>query len=181
MTLHQDALTVLSAWSAPSTTQADLQTRFVDHLRTHTDGLSRACFPAHITASTVVLSSDGSQVLLTLHAKAKLWFQFGGHCEPSDRTLAGAAEREAREESGLPSFTLDPVPVQLSAHQVPFCHPDGAVDHLDVRFVAVAPYVDPTVSEESLDVRWFPVDRLPTREHSMRELVDLARARASAV
>jgi 8-oxo-dGTP pyrophosphatase MutT (NUDIX family) len=181
VTLHQDALTVLSAWSAPSTTQSDLQTRFVDHLRTHTDGLSRACLPAHITASTVVLSSDHSQVLLTLHAKAKLWFQFGGHCEPDDRTLAGAAEREAREESGLPSFTLDPVPVQLSAHEVPFCHPDGIVDHLDVRFVAVAPYVDPAVSDESIDVRWFPVGRLPTQERSMRELVDLARERQSAV
>jgi hypothetical protein len=88
VTLHQDALTVLSSWSAWSTAQADLQTRFVDHLLTHTDGLSRTCFPAHITASTIVLSSEGAQVLLTLHAKAGLWFQFGGHCERSDRTLA---------------------------------------------------------------------------------------------
>ena len=181
MTLHQDALTVLSSWSAPSTTQADLQNRFLEHLRTHTDGLSRTCFPAHITASTILLSSDSAHVLLTLHAKAKLWFQFGGHCELFDRTLAGAAEREAREESRLPSFMLDPVPVQLSAHEVPFCHPDGIVDHLDVRFVAVAPYVDPAVSDESIDVRWFPVGRLPTQERSMRELVDLARERQSAV
>jgi 8-oxo-dGTP pyrophosphatase MutT (NUDIX family) len=173
VTLHHDALAELSAWSAPTAEQEALRTRFVDHLRTHPDGLTRRCFPAHVTASTIVVSPDGRHVLLTLHAKAKQWFQFGGHCEPSDRTLAGAAEREAREESGLAALTLDPLPVQLSAHEVPFCHPDGTVDHLDVRFVAVAAYVDPTVSDESLDVRWFPVDRLPTQEHSMRELVEL--------
>jgi 8-oxo-dGTP pyrophosphatase MutT (NUDIX family) len=180
VTLHGDALSVLSVWSPPSAEQGALRDRFVTHLRARPDGLTRACFPDHITASTVVLSTDGAQVLLTLHAKARQWFQFGGHCEPSDTSLAEAAEREAREESGLSSLSLDPVPVQLSAHAVPFCHAEGTVDHLDVRFVAVAPYADPTVSDESLDVRWFPVDRLPTQEHSMRELVELAVARASS-
>jgi 8-oxo-dGTP pyrophosphatase MutT (NUDIX family) len=175
VTLHHDALALLSAWSAPTADQEALRARFVDHLHNHPDGLTRPCFPAHITASTVVLSPDGQHVLLTLHAKAHQWFQFGGHCEASDSSLAGAAGREAHEESGLPALTLDPVPVQLSAHQVSFCHPKGPVDHLDVRFVAVAPFVDPSVSKESIDVRWFPVDQLPTQEPSMLELVDLAR------
>ena len=39
---------------------------------------------------------------------------------------------------------LDPVPVQLSAHDVPFCHADGTVAHLDVR--AVDPRVPSSVS-----------------------------------
>ena len=174
MTLHDDALTVLSAWVPPTASQAALQDRFVAHLSAHPDGLTRGCFPDHVTASTLVLSADGSHVLLTLHAKARLWFQFGGHCEAQDLTLAAAAAREAIEESGLTELVLDPVPVQLSAHLVPFCHPDGPVDHLDVRFVAVAPYTAPSVSDESLDVRWFPVDRLPTDEPSLHELVQLA-------
>jgi 8-oxo-dGTP pyrophosphatase MutT (NUDIX family) len=34
--------------------------------------------------------------------------------------------------------------------------------HLDVRFVAVAPPgAEPVRSDESEDLRWFPVDRLP--------------------
>jgi len=174
VTLHADALTVLSAWSAPTSEQEALRVRFAEHLATHPDGLTRWCFPAHITASTLVVSSDRAHVLLTLHAKAKEWFQFGGHCETGDATLAGAAEREAREESGLASFTLRPTPIQLSAHEVRFCHPSGPVDHLDVRFVAVAPWVEPSVSAESLDVRWWPIDRLPTDEPSLHELVELA-------
>ncbi len=173
MTLHADALGVLVSWTAPDAEQEALRQRFVAHLRARPDGLTRDCFPEHITASTIVVSADRAQVLLTLHAKARQWFQFGGHCEPADDTLAGAALREATEESGL-VLDLDPVPVQLSAHAVPFCHPDGPVDHLDVRFAAVAPYVAPTVSDESLDVRWFPVDALPSEEPSMRQLVDWA-------
>ncbi len=172
MTLHADALGTLAAWTAPDAAQGALQDRFLAHLRARSDGLARTCFPEHITASTLVLSEDRSHALLTLHAKARQWFQFGGHCEPGDLTLAGAAGREAREESGV-AFSLVPVPVQLSAHEVRFCHPDGPVDHLDVRFVAFAPHVQPTVSSESLDVRWFPVDALPSDEPSLHHLVEL--------
>ena len=42
-----------------------------------------------------MLDAAGDAVLLTLHAKARAWFQLGGHCEPGDLTLAGAALREA--------------------------------------------------------------------------------------
>ena len=57
---------------------------------------------------------------------------------------------------------IDPVPVHLDEHEVTFCGAPGLVHHLDVRFVAVAPAgAVPTVSAESTDVRWWPVDALP--------------------
>jgi 8-oxo-dGTP pyrophosphatase MutT (NUDIX family) len=125
-----------------------------------------------------VLSADGEQALLTLHAKAGAWFQTGGHCEEADTTLAGAAQREAVEESGVPGLVLDPRPVQLNAHAVPFCGPGGVVHHLDVRFLAVAPEdAVHQVSEESIDVRWWPWDALPTPDPDIRDLVRLARTR----
>lgn len=140
--------------------------------------MQRSCYPDHLTASTLIVSADGEHVLLTLHRKAQAWFQMGGHCEPEDTTVAGAALREAVEESGLPDLDLDPVPVQLNAHPVPFCDPRGTVHHLDVRFAAVAPAdVVHAVSEESLDVRWWPHDALPTEDDDMHTLVRLARAR----
>lgn len=151
------------------------------HLEANADGLERSCFPEHITASTLILSADGEQVLLTLHKKAGAWFQMGGHCEDLDTTLAGAALREAVEESGVPDLVLDPQPVQLNAHPVPFCDPRGTVHHLDVRFVALAPAdAEHAVSEESLDVRWWPRDGLPTQDADMHELVRLARQRVAA-
>jgi 8-oxo-dGTP pyrophosphatase MutT (NUDIX family) len=178
VSLHADALAALGGWTAPTPAQEALRERYVAHLAAHPDGLTRECRPDHLTASTIVLSHDGSRVLLTLHAKARAWFQFGGHCEPEDRTLAGAALREATEESGLTMLRLDPVPVQLSEHAVPFCGPTGDVHHLDVRFVAVAPEgATYAVSEESLDVRWWPADELPDPQADLVELVALARAR----
>jgi 8-oxo-dGTP pyrophosphatase MutT (NUDIX family) len=178
---HTAALTVLRDWLPPSAEQATLRDRYVDHLVAHPDGLTRACVPDHLTASTLVLSADGNAVLLTLHAKAHRWFQFGGHVEPGDATLADAALREATEESGVAGLVFDRTPVQLSEHEVPFCGPTGDVHHLDVRFVAVAPDgADHSVSDESLDVRWWPVEAVPELEPELQELVALARQRLQA-
>ncbi|UDY24608.1 NUDIX hydrolase [Nocardioides sp. Kera G14] len=180
-TLRSSALGTLASWSAPTVDQEALRVRYVDYLAGHPSGVFREDRPHHLTASTLVLSADGGSVLLTLHAKAQRWFQFGGHLEPADETLVAAATREATEESGLAGLVLDPVPVQLSDHEVPFCgeSADGSpVHHLDVRFLAVAPAgAVHAVSEESLDVRWFPIDALPTEDPDMHELVGLALAR----
>jgi 8-oxo-dGTP pyrophosphatase MutT (NUDIX family) len=176
--LHADALALLRGWAAPDAWQEQVRRDYVQHLELHPDGLRRDCLPDHVTASTLVVSADRTQVLLTLHAKANAWFQMGGHCEPADRTLAGAAQREADEESGVAGLALDPQPVQLNTHDVGFCDPRATVRHLDVRFVAVAPdEAAHTASVESLDVGWWPVDALPTSAPDIRELVRLSRAR----
>ncbi|MGA8255180.1 MAG: NUDIX hydrolase [Nocardioides sp.] len=186
MTLHHSALATLESWTAPTAEQEDLRQRYVAHLHTHRDGVRRECRPDHLTASTLVLSHDGTQALLTLHAKAGRWFQFGGHCEDGDSTLVAAATREATEESGLDELVLDPDPVQLSEHVVSFCRVPGRDDgldvhHLDVRFVAVATAgALPAVSDESLDVRWWPVDALPDPEPELVELVELALTRQAS-
>jgi len=180
VTLHRDALDTLTAWIPPTEQQARLRDRFGGHLHDHPDGMQRSCYPDHLTASTIVLTADGSQVLLTLHRKARRWFQLGGHLEPGDDSLEAAAWREATEESGIRGLVLDPVPVQLSAHPVPFCDPRGGATHLDVRFVAVAPPgAAHAVSEESLDLGWWPVGALPNPDPDVAELVSLALERSA--
>ena len=178
MTLHADALDVLTRWQAPTEAQDHLRTAYVAHLDRHPDGLDRACFPNHLTAGALVLNRDRTQVLLNLHRKARRWFHFGGHTEAGDATLASAALREATEESGLSGLVVEDEPLHLSRHQVEFCDPRGPVDHLDVRFLALlGSDSEPAVSAESLDVRWWPVDDLPTDEPDMVELIALALAR----
>lgn len=180
MRLHADAVAALDSWAPPTLDQDRLRRRFVTHLRAHPDGMGRECFPDHITAGTLVLDESLTRVLLNLHGKAKRWFAFGGHCEATDPTLAGVALREATEESGIADLRLDPVPAQLDEHSVMFCDPRGGVQHLDVRYVALAPVgAAHAVSEESLDVRWWPVDGLPELEPAMHELISIARARFS--
>jgi 8-oxo-dGTP pyrophosphatase MutT (NUDIX family) len=174
--VHGDAVRVLTGWRPPDAEQERLRTSYVDHLRRHPDGLSRSCVPAHLTASALVVDATGEHVLLALHRKGGFWAQVGGHCEEGDATLSGAALREATEESGIEGLrVLGSGPVDLDAHQL-----SGAFgtcgEHLDVRFLVVAPAgAEPVVSDESDDVRWFAWDALP---HD--SVVDLTRLVSAA-
>jgi 8-oxo-dGTP pyrophosphatase MutT (NUDIX family) len=173
VTLHADAVDVLTRWRAPNDDQERLRAAYVDHLDEHPDGVWRSCLPAHLTTGALVLSHDREHVLLNLHRKARRWFHFGGHLEPADQTLAGAALREATEESGLSGLEVHGDPLHLSRHAVEFCG-RGSADHLDVRFLALLGADDePKASEESLEVRWWPVDELPTDEPDMVEMIEL--------
>jgi 8-oxo-dGTP pyrophosphatase MutT (NUDIX family) len=169
--LHADAVRVLGQWRAPDDAQERLRREFLDHLDTHPDGVWRECAAGHVTASTAVLDAWGAKVLLTLHSKIKAWLQLGGHCEPGDATLSQAALREATEESGITGLRMLPRPVQLDRHPVR-CHPGGSF-HLDVQYVAIAPAdARHEASDESDDLRWFPVDALPGRsDDALRRLV----------
>ncbi len=173
MTLHSDAHSVLSRWAAPDDEQERLRVTYLAHLDGHADATSRDCHPDHLTASALIFSADHQQVLLTLHHVIKLWLQTGGHCDPEDGSLADAALREAYEESGIASLTLDPIPVLLSRHEVPKCGPIRPSHHLDVQFVAVAaPDARHVISDESDELEWFAIDNLPAEtDHSVRALI----------
>ena len=159
--LHTDAVRVLREWVPPGEDQRRLRDEYLDHLTAHPDGVVKAGPPEHLTASCLVLDPAGEHVLLTLHRRAHEWFQFGGHLEPGDASLWEAARREAREESGIDALEPLPVPVQLDRHALAGAF-GGCREHLDVRYVAVAPEGStPAVSEESHDVRWWPVGALP--------------------
>jgi 8-oxo-dGTP pyrophosphatase MutT (NUDIX family) len=174
--LHDSAEQTLKRWTPPSAEQAELRDRYLAHVAEHPDALSRGCHPDHLTASAIVLSHDGSKVLLNLHGRYRRWMQFGGHCEPSDPSLAAAALRETVEECGIAGLRLDPSdPAQLDIHEVR-CGPLRPAHHFDVQFVAVAPEgAAARASEESVQVAWFARDELPADlDRSVRTLIDAA-------
>ncbi|MFE6779126.1 NUDIX domain-containing protein [Streptomyces sp. NPDC057702] len=150
-TLRERAARVLAEWPAPDAEQERLRQAYTEHLAAYPDGMWKACQQGHLTASALIVDPFGERVLLTLHRKLRMWLQMGGHCEPADATLAEAALREAEEESGIAGLTLLPGgPVRLDRHHTPCAW------HLDVQYAALAPAdARATVSDESLDVRWF--------------------------
>ncbi len=172
--LTERCRTTLRSWNAPSEDQERLRQSYLHHLDTNRHGWARSCAGAHLTASSLICAVEGAQVLLTLHGRLGRWLQTGGHVEPSDASLEDAAQREAVEESGLIRLGLDREPLLLSRHAVP-CGPVRPTFHLDVQYLASVPRAgEPTRSEESTDLRWFHVDRLPEVDHSVRALVDAA-------
>lgn len=173
--LHASAVDLLTGWQAPSTEQDSLRHAYLAFLAAAPDGCLRRCAAGHLTASVIVFDATRSHVLLTLHPRVGKWIQLGGHCEPGDDSLPDAARREAREESGIADLDLagwgrdggeGTGITHLHTHPIT-CSLGVPTRHLDVRFTAVAaPAADgglPAIhrSDESDDLRWWPVDALP--------------------
>ncbi|TKT02657.1 NUDIX hydrolase [Streptomyces lasalocidi] len=173
MSLYDDAVLVLKEYEGHQD-QDELRRLYLDHLAAHPDGMWKACGDGHITASALVIDPERGRALLTLHRKLRMWLQMGGHCEPVDATLAEAALREGREESGISGLTLLPGgPVRLDRHLTPCAW------HLDVQYAALAPAgAVEAISDESLDLRWFPyVEVASVADDSVVRLLEATRAR----
>ncbi|MFJ1568318.1 NUDIX hydrolase [Streptomyces erythrochromogenes] len=176
MSLYDDAVLVLKGYED----QTELRDLYLEHLAAHPDGVYKPCEAGHVTGSALVIDPVEKRVLLTLHKKLGMWLQMGGHCEPGDTTMADVALREAREESGIErGLTLVPGgPVRLDRHPIPApCN-----WHLDVQYAALAPAgAVAEVSEESLDVRWFPYEEVASvADTSVVLLLEATLARLAA-
>ena len=162
MNVRQSAIELLSGWQAPDRWQDSLRHAVLAFLHGRDDACRRECAAGHITASALVLDDSGGQVLLTLHPRFGRWVQLGGHCEDADDDIVAAALREATEESGVDGLHIAPDLVAVNVHPVT-CSLGVPTRHLDLQFVAQAPAgAQIVVSDESVDLRWWPIDALPT-------------------
>lgn len=103
---------------------------------------SRTTLPGHITCSAVIIDRN-QQVLHIPHRRRGLLLAPGGHVEAGDRTLLGAALREAGEEAGIrpgdlcltPQFLA--TPIDIDVHDIAASPDKGeaAHQHYDFRFV----------------------------------------------
>ena len=157
------ATQALTDWTTAPPDLLGIRSGFLAHLDAAGEGaLYKGLLPAHLTASCFVFSPDRERVLLCFHRKGRFWVQFGGHLERTDASLAAAGLREAREESGITTLELltDDV-VDVDRHSLASAF-GLCQEHLDVGFIAIADdEAAVTVSDESDDVRWWPVGALP--------------------
>ena len=151
----------------------------------HEDCFRRSLLIGHITASCWIVDPGRGQALLAWHKRLDRWLQMGGHVEPEDQTLLGAALREAREESGLTSVRAVVASLfDLDIHPIPARR--GEPDHLhyDVRFLFNADPGEPlAASPESRAVAWVRLDAVVERnpDASMRRMVKKTRRLFEAI
>lgn len=178
MSVRESTIRALTEWRPPDPGQDALRHAVLAFVLGRDDACRRECEAGHVTASTLVLDDAGDRVLLTLHPRLGRWVQLGGHCDEDDADIAGAALREATEESGVAGLRLRPGLAAVHVHPVT-CSLGKPTRHLDLQFVADAPPgARIAISDESDDLRWWPAGALPPgTDHALAYLVARATRR----
>jgi len=135
----------------------------------HPDPFDRRIVVGHLTGSALVVSAEGTRTLLLHHRKLDRWLQPGGHADRGEGSGEEVALREALEETGLPGLLLHPTaprPLDVDVHDIPARGAEPAHQHLDLRYLVVAPAgaVFSRSAEETRDMRWVSWDEVATLE-----------------
>lgn len=125
-------------------------------------GADRPC--RHLTASAYVVHPDGERVLVHWHARLGRWLQPGGHLEPGETPIS-ACVREVAEEVGL-EFEPPEAIFDLDVHHVPATARMPAHDHVDARFLLLAPSDALPPSPEGAILRWLTWEELVASDPS---------------
>ncbi len=158
---------------SPFKEQLDVIDAFAEYVKHHPNCLHRSQLPGHITASGVVISQDRKKILLSFHAKLKMWVQLGGHAD-GNPNLHEVAYKEAQEESGIDDLHLpSQIPFDYDIHEIKANSKEPAHLHYDARYLIIASHDNYTMSSESLDLKWVRIDKIDeyTEEASVVRLL----------
>ncbi len=118
--------------------------------------------PLFSPGATVVAFNPEHHVLMQLRSDTKTWGFPGGSSELGD-SLEDTARRELAEETGLSAARLEFVTVLSGAHYR-FTYPNGdEIYNVGAVFVAKGLTGELRADEESLELRWFALDELPSQ------------------
>jgi hypothetical protein len=152
--------------------ETSVLSEFDQFLTSHINCFSRQNQFGHITGSAMVLSPDGSEIVMTLHKKLGKWLQLGGHSDENPLTFV-VSLNEVKEESGLESLELlcptNPkqyvlpdrvLPLDLNVHLIPARPNEPEHFHFDVVYLMRSSEKKLKISDESDDLRWIKIENI---------------------
>jgi 8-oxo-dGTP pyrophosphatase MutT (NUDIX family) len=161
MGLNDELLALVRAYAKQHPEHEDVMQAVLDSWNPHQDMTSRKTYPAHFTASAVVLHADA--VLMIHHRTLEKWLIPGGHIENGE-TPAQAALRELSEETGLMALLAEEAVLDIDCHTIPENPNKDEPEHLhiDLKFLVKADVhsLKPAYSEVN-DVKWMKIADLP--------------------
>jgi len=162
MPLRSDLIALLTAYDPSDPDEVGYRLQMLDLAAVAHDPFSRYEYqPGHFTASAFVVHPEGDRMLLVHHERLGIWVQPGGHVEPDDLTVLGAALREIAEETGISDVVpVSPGLADIDIHAIPETadHPQHL--HFDLRFAFVAPDDRVSALDGVLDAMWVGLDGL---------------------
>ncbi len=160
--MHREKLLIqLNRYRDQWGSEAGTIERFIQFVETNADCFERSLLMGHVTGSAWVVDSSGKNVLLTHHKKLNRWLQLGGHTDGESDVMKSAL-REVEEESGISHLeVLNEGIFDIDIHGIPERGSEPEHFHYDVRFAfRVCGDETYTVSDESHDLNWVPIDLL---------------------
>jgi len=149
--------------------------QMLDFIDTCANCFERSCVVGHFTASSWLVSSDFSKVLLMHHKKLNRWLQLGGHCD-GDSDVTRVSIKEAQEESGIDNIVLLQENIfDIDIHLIPQIRQELPHYHFDVRFLLKVEGDDTvTINHESNHLKWFDAETrtFPTSNPSVLRMLD---------
>lgn len=112
--------------------------------------------------AVVVLNDSRTDIVLHLRDDWPMWSLPGGRPEFGE-SISQTVVRETREETGLDVAIQRLIGIYSDPDQWIFSYPDGNVSHAFAaafECVVVSGTLMPN-GDDSLDVKWFPLDALP--------------------
>ena len=132
----QNPLPLLRSYTTDWLEERDFVSSAAEFLQNQPNFWQKSTLEGHLTGSAWMITPDAQWVLLLHHRKLNRWLQPGGHVDSTDASMAETAQREAREECGIPDLNWISEDIfDVDVHEIPAKGTEPAHFHFDLRFL----------------------------------------------
>lgn len=180
MSNDKDILQSFSAYLSFFPEEEGKFTLLMEQVKSGEDIYNRSNMTGHVTASGLVVNQQ-KEFCLIYHNFLQRYLQPGGHVDPEDAMITGAALREVTEETGLLDVHLmqwcaeHGMPMDIDSHDIPERPEKGEGVHVHHDFLYLFESFDNNTilqTEEVSDLKWVSLQELAAEGSRFARIVE---------